>query len=320
MVVRDENGNVVGNLKKEDFLLYDNRKPQNISTFSIENPASHNIPVVSAADPSAPAGEPAAPVANLPQRFITLLFDDLNLEMTDAISIRAAASNVLDSLAPGDRIAILTTSGQVTQDFTFDRAVLRSTLEKILPHPVTGTNFHDCPDISYYQADLIVNKNDPQTTGVAAEDTVQCAFNGDESKIAMARSLALSAASRVLSQGDASSEYAYRHMEDAIRRLNGVPGQRKLVFLSPGFILSTLFAESSDLIDRANRASIVIDTLDARGLYVPDVNGDIATPGADSVRTAGYKSSYRVASQSAQGGILEELALGTGGTPHPHRN
>ncbi len=31
VVVRDEHGTVVENLKKEDFLLFDNRKPQNIS-------------------------------------------------------------------------------------------------------------------------------------------------------------------------------------------------------------------------------------------------------------------------------------------------
>ena len=34
------NGKVVENLKKEDFQLFDNRKPQTISTFSMETPAS----------------------------------------------------------------------------------------------------------------------------------------------------------------------------------------------------------------------------------------------------------------------------------------
>jgi VWFA-related protein len=322
VVVRDDRGNVVDNLKKEDFQLFDNRKLQNISTFSVENPESHNIPIVSVdSAPPPPNGvERPAPVANLAQRFVTLLFDDLNLEMGDALTVRVASQKVLDSLAPGDRIAIFTTSGQVTQDFTFDREVLRTALEKITPHPLFNTSFHDCPDVTYYQADLIVNKSEQQALDVAAEDTVQCAFGGDESKLPLARQMASSTASRVLSQGDSNSEYAYRHMSDALRRLSGVPGQRKLVFISPGFILSSLFAERVDLIDRANRAGIVIDTVDARGLYTPDVNGDIASPSQGSFRTNGFKAGYLLAAQSEQGAILQDLSSGTGGTNYHNRN
>jgi hypothetical protein len=38
VVVRDNNGKVVANLKKEDFQLADERKPQIISSFSMETP------------------------------------------------------------------------------------------------------------------------------------------------------------------------------------------------------------------------------------------------------------------------------------------
>src|SRR5216684_5552836 len=40
VVVRDSKGKVVPNLKKEDFQLYDNRKLQTISSFSVEAPES----------------------------------------------------------------------------------------------------------------------------------------------------------------------------------------------------------------------------------------------------------------------------------------
>src|SRR4029077_11932373 len=40
VVVRDSNGKIVPNLKKEDFQLYDNRKAQTISSFSVETPES----------------------------------------------------------------------------------------------------------------------------------------------------------------------------------------------------------------------------------------------------------------------------------------
>jgi VWFA-related protein len=322
VVVRDEHGKVVENLKKEDFLLFDNRKPQTISTFGIENPNSHTVPVVSASDssPAEPPDKSAPPAPALPQRFISLLFDDLNLTMQDALTVRVAALKILDSLAATDRVAIFTTSGQVSQEFTADRAALQSTLAQINSRPILQNEIHDCPDISYYQADLIMNKSDQQALAIATEDAVQCAFQGDQTKAAQARSLAMSGASRALTTGDNNSEYAYRHMEDALRRLSGMPGQRKLVFISPGFIISTLFSERVDLIDRANRSSVVIDTLDARGLYVPDIAGDIASPSQDSFRTIGYKSGYRAAAQSAQGEILDDLALGTGGTYYHNRN
>jgi hypothetical protein len=93
-----------------------------------------------------------------------------------------------------------------------------------------------------------------------------------------------------------------------------------LVLVSPGFIPTTLQSEASDLVDRATRANIVINTIDARGLYAPDVMGDIADPPRDSFRTSGYKASYRVSAQLAQQEVLAQLADGTGGKFFHNRN
>ena len=322
VVVRDQNGKVVDNLKKEDFQLFDNRKPQTISTFSLETPASHIVPVVTISDhPETDAVEKAQPAAaTLPQRFVSLLFDDLHLSTEDAVNDRAAASKIFDSMAPSDRVGIYTTSGQFAQEFTSDHEVLKKALNQIIARPLFDSAIHDCPDLSYFQADLIANKQDTQALAVAAEDTVQCAFGGDETQLAAARAMATVAAQRTVNSGDATSDYTYRHMEDNLRRLSGMPGQRKLVFISPGFILSTLLLERVDIIDRANRAGIVIDTLDARGLYTPDLGGDIASPSVDTYRTAGFKASYRGQAQFAQEEILDDLAAGTGGTFYHNRN
>jgi len=320
VVVRDENGKVVENLKKEDFQLFDNRKPQTISTFSMETPASRAVSVVAVSTPEADVEKAPGAVAGLPQRFVSLLFDDIHLTMQDSLTVRTAATKMFDALAPSDRVGIYTTSGQVTQEFTSDQEILKDALSRIIARPVGNAEFHSCPDISYYQANLIVNGNDSQALAIAAEETVQCAFGGDESKGAAALSMARSEADRSLNAGDNSTGYAYRHMEDAMRRLSGMPGQRKLVFISPGFLLTTLFAERSDMIDRANRAGIVIDSLDARGLYTPDLAGDISSPTGDSYKTLGYKSTYRASAQSAQSAILEDFAYGTGGTYFHNRN
>jgi len=322
VVVRDSQGNIITNLKKEDFQLQDNRKPQTISTFSVETPESHAIvPTVPALD--APAPSEAAPpvVAALPQRFVALVFDDTDMLMQDVVSVRAASSRLFDSLAPSDRVGMYTTSGQLTQEFTSDHDKLKESLLGIVPRPLaTIPGSHDCPDISYYEADQIVNYHDSQALSIATADTIQCAFNGDTTQQAAASSMAQSQAERVASTGDQQTDYVYRHLEDTMRRLAAMPGQRVMVLVSPGFIVTTNTREGRDLIDRANRSNIVINTIDARGLYTPDLLGDISNPAADSGSTAGYKTSYRLQAQFAQSDILGQLADGTGGTFFQNRN
>ena len=320
VVVRDQQGKVVPNLHKEDFQLSDNRKLQIISTFSVETPESRAVATTTSADPNVPVDPEAAKAvaATLPQRFVSVVFDDQHLTMQDAMFVRTSAGRFFDSLAASDRVGIYSTSGQFAQEFTDDHELLRKSLLKIIPHSPTQ-GIHDCPEISYYEADLIQNKSDPQALSIAAEDAVQCAFGGDETQLAAARGMAQGMASAVVGREDSSTEYALRHMEDVMRRLATMPGQKIMVFVSPGFITSTLHLEFSDLVDRATRANIVVNTIDARGLYTPDM-GDIADPAAGSYRTAGYKATYAVAAQLAQEDVLAELADGTGGTFFHNRN
>ncbi|HXA00105.1 MAG TPA: VWA domain-containing protein [Candidatus Dormibacteraeota bacterium] len=326
VVVRDQRGKVIENLHREDFALADDRKPQVISFFNVDTPATRTMPVTTVEGPNINAemvaGVPASPVPAIPQRFVSILYDDVHIAMEDAVSVRAATTRMLDALSPTDRVGIFTTSGQTAQEFTSDRDLLKRALNGIIPRSLTGRTggVADCPDISYYQADLIENKNDQQALDVAVAETVDCAFGGDQTKLPLARPMASAASRRALSNGDAESDYSYRHIEDAMRRLAGMPGQRVMVFVSPGFILSTLFTDVSAIIDRATRTNIVIDTIDARGLYTPDILGDIASPPGGSYRVMGPKALYRTTAQSAQAEILDEFAAGTGGTYFHNRN
>jgi VWFA-related protein len=325
VVVRDVQGNVVPNLKKEDFQVLDNRKPQAISSFSVETPESHAIVPTQAAtlDADAPvtAAQPLVTAKTLPQRFVAMVFDDTDMQSGDAVFVRDAASRLFGALAPSDRVGMYTTSGQLTQEFTSDHELLKQSLLMVVPRPLAGhAGFHECPDVNYYEADQIVNFRNEQALAVATEDAVQCGFDGDETKRVQAQSQAEATAQHVTSEGDNQTEYVYRHLEEHLRRLAGMPGQRVMVLVSPGFILTSHTREGGDLVDRANRSGIVINTIDARGLYTPDVMGDIADPPVDTYRTAGYKTSYRVAAQLAQGEILGQLADGTGGTYFHNRN
>jgi VWFA-related protein len=172
----------------------------------------------------------------------------------------------------------------------------------------------ECPEITYYMADQIENKNDSTVAAVAVEETIQCQFSGDESKQSQARAVVSAAAVRALNEGDIENNYTYRHLEDFLRRLSAMPGDRVMVLVSPGFILANSYLDESGIIDRANRANVVIDTLDARGLYAPDVMGDVSRPSSDTFRTGGYKTLYRVDAQFENQFVLSDFAYGTGGT------
>ena len=321
VVVRDSQGRVISGLKKEDFQLFDNRKPQIISTFSVETPESHILASTTSTDDKEVAAsvEPGKAIASLPQRFVSVVFDDQHLGMDDAMFVKQAANKFLDSVAASDRVGFYSTSGQFTQEFTQDHDSLRKALLQLLPRSPTQ-GIHDCPEINYYEADLIQNKQDPQALAVATEDAVQCAFQGDESQRPAAQAMAQAMAGVVLGREDSSTEYALRHMEEVLRRLSSMPGQRILVFLSPGFLSTTLYPEFSDIIERATKGNIVVNTIDARGLYTPDVAGDIADPPRNSALTAGPMALYRVSAQIAQDEVLQEFADGTGGTFFHNRN
>jgi len=322
VVVRDSYGKVVPNLRKEDFQLYDGRKLQTITSFTMESPRTHTVPLTTtheAGDSSSDADPTTVKAAALPQRFVSMVFDDIHMSMQDAVFVRDSATRFFSALAPSDRVSINTTSGQLTQDFTDDHSMLEKALLGIVPRPLSRHDVSDCPDMSYYQADLIINKNDTQALAVATEETLQCAFNGDTRMLAAAQGQAQMAAQRTVSEGDNETEYAYRHLEAILRRMTSLPGQRVIVLVSPGFIMSTLQYDASGLVDRATRANVVINTIDARGLYAPDM-GDIANPPRDSLRTAGYKSTYRVEAQNSQEDVLAQFADGTGGKFYHNRN
>jgi VWFA-related protein len=319
VIVRDSSGKPVDNLTRQDFLLYDQGKLQTISNFSVETPQTRLQRAAVAAktqEDSALLGDaPVNKLPVLPERFVALVFDDTHLSMQDATWARSQADRFLDSTGPTDRVAIYSTSGQTTLEFTSDKAALHRTILEVVSRPLMPQAIgSECPEVTHYMADQIENKHDPTALAVAIEETIQCAFGGDEAQRPQALPIVQSAVLRALSSGDIENQFTYRHLEDVLRRLSNVPGERIMLLVSPGFLLTTQFLDETGVIDRANRANVVINTLDARGLYTPDVIGDISRPSSDSYRTAGLKTSYRVFSQQQNQYVLSDLAYGTGGT------
>src|ERR1019366_7751940 len=85
VVIRDRQGKAVGNLKQEDFQLFDKGKTQFIARFSMERAAGRLNKAGSAApapnDPDKLSED--KPAADLPDRFIAYLFDDVHMNFGD---------------------------------------------------------------------------------------------------------------------------------------------------------------------------------------------------------------------------------------------
>jgi len=327
VVARDAKGHAVGNLHKEAFQLFDKGKPQVISQFSEERPGEHVALASKSSEPI--AGEAPREVSttngkapDVPERFIAFVFDDVHLKFGDLAQVRAAADRHLATLLPTDRVAIFSTSGQTTLDFTDDRAQLHATLLRLQPRPVTNSGVTDCPDVNYYLGDLIENKHDVQATDMATQDALYCEFNGDQSFLHQAQQAAKTAASQAVINGETESRLALGVLKDIVRRVALMPGQRNVVLVSPGFLTPQLETDYMEVIDRAVRSQIIINALDARGLYTVVPGGDVSRSPSGNVgaQFIGLKVQYQSASASAESDVMATLADGTGGTFFQNNN
>jgi hypothetical protein len=148
VVVRDAKGEVVSNLTKEDFRLFDNGKEQAIASFAVEETSGRVAEDRSQPDAQAPAGAANSTPMVVPERYVALVFDDAHFQLpvrfgdappgfigdvSDLWYVRDSAKKMLKTLKPADRIAVFTSSGAVTLDFTDDRSKGRGSAHEAAP-------------------------------------------------------------------------------------------------------------------------------------------------------------------------------------------
>jgi VWFA-related protein len=318
VVVHDQQGHIVGDLKSEDFQVFDNGKLHPASHFMIERrlATNPNTPrnTTSSQQPLTPTS--AAVRSSLtPPRFIVFLFDDLHLSIEDLARTKKAAAKLLGgALVDSNMVAVVSLSGKTNSGLTRDRAKLQDTIMGLQPHLLFLSSNGDCPNIGYYQADLIENKHDSGATQDAIQQILACAPTKPE----IAESQAHSVARQVLMAGQQDVQISFASIAEFVRRMAPLPGQSILILVSPGFLTITPEALSAEsrLIDLATQSNVIISALDARGVYVTDVTASDDTRG----RSPGEINDLRRSSMTQTESVIAELTDGTGGTYFRHSN
>jgi VWFA-related protein len=261
VVVRNVRGETVDNLRQSDFRLWDNNRLQKISDF-----AGNIIP---------------EPVQNLKipgtDRYTALYFDDLHYDFTDTIRVTDSANLYLKStLGPGSKVGVFTSSGEITLNFTDDKDKLHQALLAIKPHVPSASQAKTCPQLSDFQAMMLLYGGDPIPLRIALDDMNACSTgSGQEDPptsslpVATLRRMTESInlrAQQVIAESEVQSRKTLEGLDRLITQVSTLPDPRAIIVASPGFLAGSQARQVDLLARRATRLHIIISTLDTTGL------------------------------------------------------
>ncbi|CAN5495854.1 hypothetical protein BH10ACI2_BH10ACI2_07910 [soil metagenome] len=302
--VTDKKGKIVRDLRRDEIEIYQNGKKQDLNTFSFvsnvrETPEEAKAKII----PGIPAPPPPITPANV-KRTIALVVDDLTLSFESTYYVRRALKKFVDEqMQDGDLVAIVRTGAGMgaLQQFTTDKRRLYAAIENVKWNPLGTGNIGAFAPLEAKDPNA-----EPTPTPEAGDRTaegIEREFNDFRASVFASGSLG-----------------AVNYVVDGMSEL---PGRKSIMLLSDGFKMFTKDAEGFTdsgrvldairlLVDKANRSSVVIYTVDARGLQVTGITAADNTSGrsAEEIQTA--ESDRRDELLDTQDG-LKYLARETGG-------
>ena len=286
-VVTDKQGRLITDLRPEDFEVYVDGKRQEITNFSFV--ATDPAAAAAARAAAAPAERTAAPLPPVPlrasqvRRTIALVADDLGTSFSDIAGVRRALKKFVDEqMRPGDLVAIMRTSAGVgaLQQFTTDKQILYRAIERVRWNPQGRAGIGTFAPV----------ERDPLAQAGGAAGGGSRPGGGNTGENEEARDVAADIEEfreGIFTVGTLGA------LNFIVRGMRELPGRKSVVVFSGGFQVfkdprnpndlrdSDRVVESlRRLTDQANRASVVIYTMDARGLAVTGLTAaDSYAPG-----------------------------------------
>jgi VWFA-related protein len=251
VTVRDKNGNIVQNLKPEDFTILEDNKPQKVVSFDIENidaVANQNVAQAQPIAPAPSAPETPAASANATDQFkdhrLIVLFFDLSAMEPDEIdhAVTAAEHYVDKQMAPADLVSIVSLGSSllVNQDFTSDHELLKKQLQA----------FNSGSGQGFEEGTTGTTEGTPDTgRSFTADDTEYNIFNTDR-RLEALRSVA--------------------------EKLSHLQQKKSLIYFSSGMDRTGIENQSElrAAINAAVRSNMAIYTMDLRGLQALVAGGE----------------------------------------------
>jgi VWFA-related protein len=290
VTVRDRNGNPVPGLKREDFTLLEDNKPQQVLSFDQENTdavlstAATEAPLLRPAQAQNSGGSPSLETRPLKDRRLIILFFDLSSMQPDEIDqATTAAQNYVDKqMVAADLVAVVSLGStlNVNQDFTSHRALLKKALQAFNPGAGAGLE----------EGSTGTTEGTSETGGsFTVDDTEYNIFNTDRRLQAL------------------------RSIADKLATINE---KKSLIYFSSGMDRTGIENQSQlrSATNAAVRANMAIYTMDIRGLQALVPGGEAQNA---SLRGTSPYSGKSVAGQFDSNATTQEtlvtLAGDTGG-------
>ena len=258
VTARDRAGNPIPGLRKEDFVVLEDGKPQTISVFEFQNLTLDALPALPEPSPTAgPALQPPPAAPSSPsreryrdRRLLALFFDFSAMPPADQIRAQQAALDFLrGQMTSSDLVAILafTTRLRLVQDFTDDRDRLLRIIGAFRPGEAAELGA------------------EAEEAGEEAGEDTGAAFVADQTEFNIFNT------DRKLSA-----------LESAARMLARLPERKALVYFSSGAGKTGVENHSQlrSTINAAIRANLAFYPVDARGLLASAPAGDASQAAA----------------------------------------
>jgi VWFA-related protein len=283
VVVRDNGGQFIADLKKDDFEVLEDGVPQKVVSFSLTHGGrSYNI----AAPPPAPVAEgillpPSRPIGDAAGRIFFIFVDDLHLDFRNTGRIRDLFKKISEELVhEGDMFGIVSTGpSSISIDLTYDRRRLAEAIKKISGAGLAPKDILDVPQGSQGPPEVRHRAHVAFSTASDMMRQLEQVHNRRKAFIYVSNGYDLDPFAKTRAKNEAERYGSLRNSVDN----NGDgssnsqdPNDPALRGQGNQFAFADLVGELAELTRAAVRANTTIYTIDPRGLVGgPDLDEKI---------------------------------------------